>query len=190
MFHPFLWISESSRTRVFWMFFAIAVALMIVMQLLGAPLKTADAPAGIVSYELAGSAAESQRILASWDAGTRASAGLNLGLDYLFIVSYAAAIGMGCSLLAVSIRQRAGVLAWVGIVLAWGQLLAGALDALENAALLRLLLGAEPAAWPAVARACAIPKFLIVALGILYLLAAGVVALAGRGSGRRSALVE
>jgi len=190
MFHPFLWVSESSRTRVFWVLFAIAVALMIVMQLLGAPLKTAGAPAGIVSYELAGSAAESQRVLASWDAGTRASAGLNLGLDYLFIVSYAAAIGMGCSLLAASIRQRARVLAWIGVVLAWGQLLAGALDALENAALLRLLLGAAPGAWPAVARACAIPKFLIVALGLFYLLVAGVVALAGRGSGRRTVPVE
>jgi len=190
MFHPFLWVSESSRTRVFWVFFAIAAAFMIVMQLLGAPLKTADAPAGIVSYELAGSAAVSQRILASWDAGTRVSAGLNLGLDYLFIVSYVAAIGMGCSLLAVSFRQWARVLAWIGIVLAWGQLFAGALDALENAALLSLLLGAGPGAWPAVSRACAIPKFLIVALGLLYLLAAGVVALAGRRFGRQSALVE
>lgn len=190
MFHPFLWVSESSRTRVFWVFFAVAAALMVVMQLLGAPLKTADAPAGIVSYELAGKASESQRILASWDVGTRASAGLNLGLDYLFIVSYAAAIGMGCSLLAGSIRKRARALAWVGIVLAWGQLFAGALDALENAALLRLLLGAAPGAWPVVARACAIPKFLIVALGLLYLLAAGVVAFTGRGSRGRTVPVE
>jgi len=194
MFHPFLWVSESSRTRVFWGFFAIAAALMIVMQLLGAPLKTAVAPAGIVSYELAGSAAVSQRILASWDARIRAYAGLNLGLDYLFIVSYVGAIGMGCSLLAVRIRQRARVLAWTGIVLAWGQLLAGALDALENVALLRLLVRAGTAdglsAWPAVARACAIPKFLIVVLSLLYLLVAGVVALAGRGSGRQAARVQ
>lgn len=190
MFHPFLWVSESSRTRVFWVFFAIAVALMIIMQLLGAPLKTADAPAGIVSYELAGSAVVSQGILASWDARIRAYAGLNLGLDYLFIVSYVGAIGMGCSLLAARIRPRAAPLAWAGIALAWGMLLAGALDALENVALLRLLLGAGPGAWPVVARACAIPKFLIVALGLLYLLVAGVVALSGKGFGKRSAQVK
>ena len=190
MFHPFLWVSESSRARAFWVFFALAVALMVALQLLGAPLKTADAPSGIVSYELAGSAAQSQRVLASWDAGTRASAGLNLGLDYLFIAAYVAAIGMGCSLLAVSIRPRVRVLAWIGVVLAWGQLLAGALDALENVALLSLLLGAGPGTWPAVARACAIPKFLIVALGLLYLLVAGVAALVGKGFGKRPALVK
>ena len=100
MVHPFLWVSESSRTRVFWVFFTLAVALMVILQLLGAPLKTAAAPAGIVSYELAGKAAESQKILSAWDPAQKAYAGLNLGLDYLFIVSYVGAIGLGCSLLA------------------------------------------------------------------------------------------
>lgn len=132
MFHPFLWISESSRTRVFRVFFALAAALMIILQLLGAPLKTAGAPAGIVSYELAGSAAESRKVLASWDAGTRASAGLNLGAEP----------------------------------------------------------GAEPAGWPAVARACAIPKFLILAPGLPYLLVSGVVVLAQKRPGKRSAPAE
>jgi hypothetical protein len=177
--HPFLWISESSRTRVFWVLFALALALVVILQFLGAPLKTAAAPAGIVSYELAGTADNSRRILSSWDAATKAYAGLNLGFDYLFIVSYVGAIGLGCSLLAVNFRRRIQGLAYIGVTLAWAQLLAGAFDSLENIALLKLLLGSEQAAWSAIARACAIPKFLIVLLGLLYLLVAGVFALAG-----------
>lgn len=130
---------------------------------------------------VAGNAAESQRILNAWDAPTRAYAGLNLGFDYLFIVSYVGAIGLGCSLLAVNLRPRFRALAHIGITLAWGQLLAAAFDSLENIALLKLLLGSEQAAWAAVARACEIPKFLIVLLGLLYLLVALVFAFAWAG---------
>ena len=180
MVHPFLWVSESSRTRVFWVLFALAVALMVILQFLGAPLKTSAAPAGIVSFELAGNAAQSQRILGSWDAGARAYAGLNLGLDYLFIVSYVGAIGLGCSLLAGNLRKRIRSLFYVGVTLAWAQFLAAAFDSLENIALLRLLLGSRQAAWSVIARACAIPKFMIVLLGLLYIVVALVISLAGR----------
>ena len=186
MVHPFLWVSESSRTRVFWVFLSLTVALIVILQILGAPLKTAIAPAGIVSYELAGNSGESQRIRSSWDATTRTYAGLHLGLDYLFIVCYVGAIGLGCSLLAVNLRQRFRALAYIGVTLAWAQLLAGVFDSIENVALLKLLLGSEQAAWARVARACAISKFLIVLFGLLYLLVALVFALAGAGRGERS----
>jgi len=38
----------------------------------------------------------------------------------------------------------------------------------ENYALIQVLLGSQQALWPAVARWCAIPKFLIVAAGLVY----------------------
>jgi hypothetical protein len=188
MVHPFLWVSESSRWRVFWVFSAFAIALLVILQFLGSPLKTAAAPAGIVSYELAGTAVQSQRILETWDATRKAFAALNLGLDYLFIVSYAGAIGLGCSLLAGNLRRRFRRIAHIGVTLAWAQLLAAAFDSLENFALLKLLLGSVPAAWPAVARACAIPKFLIVLLGLGYLLVALVFTLAETGRGTQPAV--
>ena len=62
-----------------------------------------------------------------------------------------------------------------------------ACDSLENVALLKLLFGSEQTAWSVVARACAIPKFLIVLLGLLYILIALVFALAGAARGARSA---
>ena len=57
--------------------------------------------------------------------------------------------------------------------LVWAQFVAMLLDATENYALIRVLLGltgSQPALWPMVARWCAIPKFIIVGAGLLYLI--------------------
>jgi hypothetical protein len=95
---------------------------------------------------------------------------LSLGVDYLFLVSYSITVGLGCVLLARSLSTRSPFLHSIGMILAWGQIGAGLLDALENYALIRILLGSERAYWPVVARWCAIPKFLIVSAGIIYIL--------------------
>jgi hypothetical protein len=59
--------------------------------------------------------------------------------------------------------------------MAGGMLLAGLLDCTENYALIRLLLGSQNAALSSLARMCALPKFLIVLLGLLYLAAGAIV---------------
>ena len=64
--------------------------------------------------------------------------------------------------------------------LAWGAILAGGLDAIENVALLQVLQGASDPFWPQLARWMAIPKFVLVLLCLLYLLAGIVIALLGR----------
>ena len=58
----------------------------------------------------------------------------------------------------------------MGDALAWGQLAAGGLDALENLALLRVVGGAASEGWPALAAACAGPKFALVGAGFAYLI--------------------
>jgi hypothetical protein len=172
MVHPFGWVKEDSRSRVFWVFFALAILLMAALQLLGGPLKTEAAPAGIVSYELAGGIANTERILSSWDDLARTYAGLDLGLDFLFIVAYAGAIGLGCSILGARLGSRLKAWGTAGIVLAWAQIVAAACDSTENFSLITLLLGSREKGWAVLARACAIPKFLIVLLGLAYIAAA------------------
>lgn len=53
-----------------------------------APLKTPSSPAGIVSFEFAGSLAVPREMLAAWGETGQVYAALNLGLDYLFLISY------------------------------------------------------------------------------------------------------
>jgi hypothetical protein len=170
-----LWLRDSSRKATFWVSTALALLTMIALQLLGAPLRTEASLSGIVSFELAGSLANIETILTSWDPTTRIYAGLNLGLDYLFIGTYVGAIGLGCVLVAESLGRHGRLLGATGVLLAWGMLLAGALDSVENYALIKLLLGSQANILALVARSCAIPKFLIVLLGLLYVILGAVI---------------
>ena len=168
--HPFEWLPMVEQTRAFVLLFVLTIVVMFVLQVLGGPLITDAAPSGIVSFELAGTLARAQRMVESWGPVGRIYAGLNLGLDFLFLVAYPLCIGLGCVMVARAFSARLAFLSPVGVVLAWGQWLAGLLDAIENCALIQLLLGSQNASLPVVAQGCAIPKFLIVGLGILYVL--------------------
>ncbi len=112
----------------------------------------------------------------SWGPAGQVYAGLNLGLDYLFLVAYASAISLGCVLAARGLAQRIKVLSGLGVILAWAQFAAALLDAVENYALIRVLLGAEQALWPVLARWCAMPKFIIVGLGLVYAIVGALIA--------------
>lgn len=170
---PFRWISPAATTRTFVFSTILAVVVMAALQTIGAPLVTADAPAGIVSFEFAGTPQAAQRMVASWTGDTLTYAGLSLGLDYLFMFAYATAIGLGCILVG---RRLGARMAWaisVSGILAWAQVAAASLDAIENFALIKILLGNQQALWPQLARWCAGPKFLFVALGLLFVLVGG-----------------
>lgn len=175
---PFDWIVVSTQRRVFVVFLILTLVIGVALQVLGSPLNTTAAPAGIVSFEFAGTLDRANEIIDSWGMPGQAYAGLNMGIDYLFLVSYSICIGLGCALLARSISTRYPFLHSIGMILAWAQIAAGLLDALENYALIRVLLGSERAYWPAIARWCAIPKFLIVTLGLIFILLAVVLGVA------------
>jgi hypothetical protein len=177
---PYQWLSARQQAHLFAVLAPAAIVLTLVLNALGQPLRNEVAPMGIISYELAGSLAQAQDILASWGSDGQVVAGLSLGTDFLYLVVYPMAIGLGCLLVGRGLRPRWPVLAGIGTALAWGLLLAGALDAVENIALIRVLLGSQQALWPVVARWCAVAKFLIVALGLLYVVAAGVLLLLSR----------
>jgi hypothetical protein len=185
--HPFLWVRDSSRRALFCISAALAVLTMIALQVLGGPLKTESSPMGIVSFEIAGNLTHVETILSGWDPSTRVYAGVNLGLDYLFIDAYVVAIGLGCVLVAGRLGRHGRPFSVAGVLFAWGALLAGALDCVENYALIKLLLGSQANALAVVARACALPKFMLVLLGLLYLALGGIASLLVAMRGRQSA---
>lgn len=167
--HPFQWLDESRRRAAFIVLTVLTLSLSYALTSTGRPLKTAAAQFGIVSFEFAGNLPNAVAMIDSWDESARVAAGLNLGLDYLYLVAYPLAIGLGC--LLVSLRFRpSGFSAPAGILLSWLQPVAGILDAIENYALISLLTGSRDEIWPAVAYWCATPKFAIVAAGLAYVL--------------------
>ena len=169
--HPFEWLSTKAQTWAFVVLLMLTLVVMGALQVLDGHLKTEAAPAGIVSFEFAGNVTNAKHILASWGPQGTIYAGMSLGLDFLFLFSYAGAIGLGCVMAARGLSQRSKTktIFLLGAPLAWGQLCAALLDAVENISLIQVLLGVESALWPALALWCAIPKFTIVAMGLLYL---------------------
>ena len=86
--NPFLNLSSKTGKIVLWIFALSTLLLFIAISVLDIPLKTAQAPNGIVSLELAGTFNKTQAILSSWNHQARLSAIQSLVVDYLFLISY------------------------------------------------------------------------------------------------------
>jgi hypothetical protein len=177
---PFAWVPQGRELQLFAGLTLGLALLSVALSAIGGPLVTSAAPAGIVSFELAGEGARAGRILDSWSPFARERAMLSLGLDYLYLVVYPAWFSLACALLA---RRSAGSLARVGALLCWAVLAAGLFDAVENAALIRMLDAGASEAAAQLARACAAVKFSLLLAAAAYLLAAGA-AFAWRRSAR------
>lgn len=188
MKHPFEFITVPGQKGAFVALFLLTVIVMVSLQISGGPLRSEAAPGGIISFEFAGDLANAQAMVASWGAEGRIYAGLNLGLDYLFIISYVGAIGLGCVAVARALARRIPSLVTLGVILAWAQICAGLLDSVENYALIQVLLGSEATFWPPLARWCAIPKFLMVASGLIYVVVgAALIVVKPKASGEETA---
>lgn len=166
---PFGWVDAAARPRLFLVLSVLLGVLSIALAALGAPLVTAAAPWGIVSYEFAGTAEGAGRVLASWSPAAREHAMLTLGLDFLYLLVYPAWLSLACVFLAGN-----GFQPGPGIALAWAVLAAGALDAVENLALIRLLTAGPGDAAAGLAWACAGVKFALVLSAAAYVLAGAV----------------
>jgi hypothetical protein len=166
--HPLQKIPQNRTRAIFFYLLVITLMIMAIMNTVGKPLETQAAPNGIISYELAGSAAEAQFILDSWDDFARQHAAFSLGLDYLFMLFYSTTIALGCVWAGRVLKARGVSLAIVGVPLAWGLWAAAVFDAVENMGLTLILFGADGQYWAPVARWCAILKFGLIFLGIIY----------------------
>lgn len=191
--HPWLRVAPDRQrmwcTRLILATCVVMAALWGVGQGLVIPRETGEALGiegrnDVVAFEL-----RAQEVLENWDAADayeqrhwtrRSLAQISLWLDMVFLLLYANAIALSCLLRASAWRSRWGIR--LAVLLAWGMWIAGALDAIENGALLCVLADAG-APWPAVARAAALPKFALVLAGILYVLFSWPLGLARRLAG-------
>ena len=167
MRHPFDFTPSSARKPLFFSSLFLTLILFAVFRALDTPLRTAAAPNGIVSFELAGDIKPAAEMLASWDARAQLFAAFGLGLDYLFMPAYALALSFGILLAA---GRHAGWFAKLGAPLGWLALVAAVFDAVENFALWQFLLGDFQALWPRLAAVCATIKFTFLLAGLAYAL--------------------
>ncbi|MBI5935042.1 MAG: hypothetical protein HY867_15155 [Chloroflexi bacterium] len=167
MRHPFDFTPSSTRKPLFFSFLSLTLILFAVFRALDTPLRTASAPYGIVSFELAGNIKTAAEILASWDARAQLFAAFGLGLDYLFMPAYALALSFGILLAA---GRHTGWFTRLGSWLGWHALAAALFDAAENFALWQTLVGNSDPVWPFLAFYCAVIKFTFLLVGLTYAL--------------------
>jgi hypothetical protein len=170
MQHPFETFSPAGLKVAFWASFAVTLSLILLLNLLGAPLITQAAPAGIVSLEFAGNSTRAQTIINSWDPGAKLHAAFILGLDYTFMLFYSTSIGLACVWMGIVLGARSLPFATIATLLAWGQWVAAGLDGLENVALTAILFGSGFSLWAPLALVCAFLKFGLILAGIAYAL--------------------
>jgi hypothetical protein len=161
-------LSQKQLVRVFWILFTMTIIVLIGMQITGDPLVTKAAPGGIVTFELIGSFEGSQGIINSWKGSTMLYAGINMGLDFLFLTLYGFTIALGCLLISKKLPNHWSFVKQLGVWLAVGVLFAALLDIIENISLIKLLLGSQNALLPVLAKWVAIPKFVLVLMALLY----------------------
>lgn len=176
---PFSWLPARQHPRGILFLLSLAALAFLAVATTNLPLQTETAPLGILSLQFAGSPARAGAVVASWGNEARVYAGLNIGLDYLFLVAYSLLLALACSFLA----GRRAMLdpRWVGLgrVLSWGMLLAGLLDGVENWASLSLLLEPGRTGLGPWITAFSSAKFVLILLGVYYI-AVGTIALALR----------
>ena len=168
--HPFSSLTPSAQKKAFALLTFFTLVVMRALTMLGAPLRTEHAPLGIVSFEFAKTLPQAQRMIESWGETGQLYATFNLGLDYLFLVLYPSSIALGCALISESLIHKQRLLSGTGLVLSWAQFGAGGLDAVENAALIKVLFGSQQPVWPELAWWCALIKFAIVLTGLVYVM--------------------
>jgi hypothetical protein len=182
MRHPFQLLSAQRKSSLFWPLLFVTLAMLFILNQVGEPLVTPEAPYGIVSFEIAGTWPVADRILFSWDLDARLHAAFSLGLDYLFMLVYSCTLALSSLWAGDRLRKLHWPLAGFGVPLAWGSWLAALFDSLENLALILLLFGQKATVLPAVAALCAYLKFALILLGMAYTFFALVVSFASARS--------
>lgn len=162
---PFESWSQKQRKQLLGLLVGLSALLFLVFGFTGASLNTDAAPYGIVSFEVAGTVSCAEQILNSWDAPARERAAFGLGLDFLFIPVYVSTVILGIQMRADKIQGR--LKTWRPW-LTKGLIVAGFLDIIENIALLVILFHAPIAPLPLIAAICALPKFALLLMGVLY----------------------
>ncbi|MDX1635087.1 MAG: hypothetical protein R3280_10640 [Marinobacter sp.] len=112
----------------------VTAVVFVVLLLINLVLTKDQAPQGIISFQLAGTAEHSLQILAAWGEDGRFWAALSLWMDYLFLVLYTATLVVFTSYLLSDrpgIRERK-IGGWVKALF----VAAGLADAGENTFLL------------------------------------------------------
>jgi len=171
MTHPLEQLAPKTLRNLYWAFFLATALVGAALSTIGARYANIEQDGkryDVIAFEFAKTPEAVEAMKAVWGPEGIAAARLQTWLDFIFLGCYSTLIALGC--LALISQVAPGRLRTTGVLLAWTQWLAAALDAIENIGLLRSLAAPATNPWPAISYYAAAPKFAIVGAGILFIL--------------------
>jgi len=162
---------------------AACIALAIMLVALGRYMKEqaepleAKLPNGVLDLESPWSSQTAADMLSLLEREGIKIARRQILLDYALLVLYPLLISLLCAMLADRLQ---GKIALIGVMTAWGVLLSGPLDAIENSAILQMLAGKTAAPWPQLATISATLKFTLILGGAAFIAIGLVLAVVAR----------
>ncbi len=159
---------------IFYSCLAGTIIMMVVMFITGRPLKTATTPGGILSLEFANTRTEVKEILLAWEKTSMEkpavidAAKLNTYLDFIFLFFYSLFLYSCCLRLAGKAGQG-NSFSKISRRIAPLALVAGGLDIVENAGILKSLQGAPTDSVAKITAFCATLKFGLVIFVLVFI---------------------
>ncbi len=166
---PFSKLSKITEKKGTIILLILLLVIMGLMRYFDAFLMNSSCVNGIVSFEFAKDLENSKTIINSWNKQSVKAAFSSLALDFLFLMAYAAFIGLLIHKIVKRSKEKS-FFSKLGELLIWGIILAALFDVIENIALLNLLSGNLNEIWSSVAYYFAILKFAIIIGCIMYIL--------------------
>ena len=190
MTHPFEKIDSKRRLPVFLAVLALSLTLTVLFRVLDRALQNQTAaPRGILSFEFAKDTTEAQAILDSWNEAAKLDAAFGLGIDYLYMFAYSTAISFACAWIALVLGERGyRRFAFAGFLIGWSAWIAALFDAVENYALIQMMLHGVADPFPQLSRFCATIKFGLVFIGLIYEIVGVILLVSSKSSVRQKKL--
>lgn len=169
--NPFFWLPDGWPRYLSLIVLGAAVGSFVYgLTVQGKPLSR-EVRGGIVAFELAWTTDRAQKILDAWKSLVP-TALTQLHWDFGFLIVYSLFGSLTCAALAQAQNNR---WPWLGNFFSWAMLVAGALDACEDFALIRMLKTQSATEFlTKTASFCASVKFLILIAGLVYVIVQGI----------------
>ena len=143
--------------------------LLVILRLLDQSLTVEGTPDGIVGFELVKNIHDARIMIDMWGEHGRLIAAFSLGIDYVFLISYALFLGLCSYEIGKKLSGRSRLLSRPGFWLSWLMLLAAIYDSIENYSLIKILTGSKSQLWATTSYYFSTIKFAIVFVTLIYI---------------------
>ena len=158
--------------KIIGFFFAGTIFFLLILQWQGRQLITPFSPAGILSLEFSYARAHTQTIADAWKTSLRGVFRVNMLLDFLFIPFYGLFLYSTCGYF--SVHHQRGWVQRLGVLLAFGSLIAMLLDIIENIFMIFSIHFTTTTLTSLFTTVMATLKFLLIGLAIVYIILSAV----------------